>query len=192
MGGGWSRAGSTPRAPKKRGIGLCTRLPLRTGPPARPPPRRAGVRGGCPPKRGTGWGGLVDLPFAFWRREDRASGRGGQPSGALTPRARVRAAPLPTCSFLLSLLLFPSTHSSPVVAMVWEGKSVVTTGRKIIGATNPLASEPGTIRGDFCIDVGRNIIHGSDAVEAAQREIALWFPEGVTTYEAGMAKFVYE
>jgi len=45
--------------------------------------------------------------------------------------------------------------SGPVVAMVWEGKSVVATGRKIIGATNPLASEPGTIRGDFAIDIGR-------------------------------------
>merc|ERR550539_305796 len=67
--------------------------------------------------------------------------------------------------------------SAPVVAMVWEGKDVVKTGRKIIGATNPLASEPGTIRGDFCIDVGRNIIHGSDAVESAQREIALWFAD---------------
>ena len=45
--------------------------------------------------------------------------------------------------------------SGPVVAMVWEGKGVVATGRKIIGATNPLASEPGTIRGDFAIDIGR-------------------------------------
>jgi nucleoside-diphosphate kinase len=45
--------------------------------------------------------------------------------------------------------------SGPVVAMVWEGKSVVATGRKIIGATNPLASEPGTIRGDFAVDIGR-------------------------------------
>jgi nucleoside-diphosphate kinase len=76
--------------------------------------------------------------------------------------------------------------------MVWEGKSVVATGRKIIGATNPLASEPGTIRGDFCIDVGRNVIHGSDAVESAQREIGLWFPEGVATYEPAMAAWVYE
>merc|ERR1712118_267551 len=59
--------------------------------------------------------------------------------------------------------------SAPVCAMCWEGKDVVKTGRKIIGATNPLASEPGTIRGDFCIDVGRNIIHGSDAVESAQK-----------------------
>ena len=77
--------------------------------------------------------------------------------------------------------------------MVWEGKSVVTTGRKNIGATNPLASEPGTIRGDYCIDVGRNIIHGSDAVEAAQREIALWFsPEELADYRTSLEPWVYE
>jgi hypothetical protein len=58
---------------------------------------------------------------------------------------------------------------------VWEGKGVVATGRKMIGATNPLASEPGTIRGDFAVEVGRNVIHGSDSVENAQKEIALWF-----------------
>jgi nucleoside-diphosphate kinase len=46
--------------------------------------------------------------------------------------------------------------SGPVVAMVWEGKSVVTIGRKIVGATNPLTAEPGTIRGDFAIDIGRS------------------------------------
>lgn len=61
---------------------------------------------------------------------------------------------------------------------VWEGKNVVLTGRKLIGATDPAKSEPGTIRGDFCIVMGRNIIHGSDAVESAQHEINLWFPEG--------------
>jgi nucleoside-diphosphate kinase len=55
--------------------------------------------------------------------------------------------------------------SGPVVAMVWQGKSVVKTGRVMLGATNPLDSAPGTIRGDFCIDVGRNICHGSDAVD---------------------------
>ncbi|GFH24044.1 nucleoside diphosphate kinase [Haematococcus lacustris] len=64
--------------------------------------------------------------------------------------------------------------SGPVVAMVWEGRNVVVTGRKIIGATNPAASEPGTIRGDYAIEVGRNVIHGSDSVENAQKEIALW------------------
>ena len=67
--------------------------------------------------------------------------------------------------------------SSPVVAMVWEGEGVVAAARKIIGATNPLTSEPGTIRGDFGINVGRNLIHGSDAQETAQREIALWFKD---------------
>ena len=59
--------------------------------------------------------------------------------------------------------------SGPVVAMVWEGKSVVSTGRKMLGETNPVNSLPGTIRGDFCIDVGRNICHGSDSVEAANK-----------------------
>lgn len=67
--------------------------------------------------------------------------------------------------------------SGPVVAMVWEGKGVVAAARKLIGKTNPLDAEPGTIRGDFGIDIGRNIIHGSDSVETAQREIALWFGE---------------
>jgi nucleoside-diphosphate kinase len=67
--------------------------------------------------------------------------------------------------------------SSPVVAMVWEGDNVVASGRTLIGATNPISSAPGTIRGDFGITIGRNLIHGSDAVETAQREIALWFTE---------------
>jgi len=52
--------------------------------------------------------------------------------------------------------------------MVWEGKNVVATGRKMLGATNPLESAPGTIRGDFAVDVGRNICHGSDSVESAE------------------------
>ncbi|MBF2064154.1 MAG: nucleoside-diphosphate kinase [Calothrix sp. C42_A2020_038] len=67
--------------------------------------------------------------------------------------------------------------SGPVVAMVWEGDGVVASARKIIGATNPLNSEPGTIRGDFGVNIGRNLIHGSDAVETAQREISLWFKD---------------
>lgn len=74
--------------------------------------------------------------------------------------------------------------SSPVVAMVWSGEGVVASARKIIGATNPLSAEPGTLRGDFCIEVGRNLIHGSDAIETAQREIALWFSdEELVTWE---------
>ncbi len=63
----------------------------------------------------------------------------------------------------------------PVVAMCWEGENAVKTGRVMLGETNPRDSKPGTIRGDFCIQVGRNIIHGSDAVESAQHEINLWF-----------------
>ena len=65
--------------------------------------------------------------------------------------------------------------SGPMVAMVWEGDGVVASARKMIGATNPLNSEPGTIRGDLAVNVGRNIIHGSDAVETANQEISLWF-----------------
>ena len=67
--------------------------------------------------------------------------------------------------------------SGPLVAMVWEGEGVVASARKLIGATNPLNSEPGTIRGDLAVNVGRNIIHGSDAVETAREEISLWFKD---------------
>jgi len=68
--------------------------------------------------------------------------------------------------------------SGPVVAMVWEGKNVVKQGRQMLGETDPLKSKPGSIRGDFSIDMGRNIIHGSDSVDSANAEIALWFKEG--------------
>lgn len=75
--------------------------------------------------------------------------------------------------FFKSLITYMT--SGPVVATVWEGKDAVLTGRKLLGQTNPLKSAPGTIRGDFCIDMGRNLIHGSDAVESAEREIGMWF-----------------
>ncbi|GMI21029.1 hypothetical protein TeGR_g6733 [Tetraparma gracilis] len=67
--------------------------------------------------------------------------------------------------------------SGPVCCMVWEGTGAVATGRKMLGATNPLESAPGTIRGDYCLEVGRNVCHGSDSVENAQREIGLWFQD---------------
>ena len=67
--------------------------------------------------------------------------------------------------------------SGPVIAMVWEGSGVILNARKLIGATNPLDSEPGTIRGDFAINIGRNIIHGSDSKDTADFEINLWFNE---------------
>ena len=83
--------------------------------------------------------------------------------------------------------------SGPVCCMVWEGKEAVTTGRKMLGATNPLESDPGTIRGDFCLEVGRNICHGSDSVENAQREIGLWFDEGeVLDWESHSQDWLYE
>lgn len=83
--------------------------------------------------------------------------------------------------------------SGPVCCMVWEGDNVVLTGRKMLGATKPFDSNPGTIRGDFCIDVGRNVIHGSDSVESANKEIDLWFKKEELVYWADHSKaWVYE
>jgi nucleoside-diphosphate kinase len=83
--------------------------------------------------------------------------------------------------------------ASPVVAMVWEGDGVVTTARKMIGATNPLAAELGTIRGDYGANIGRNIIHGSDAIETAEQEIALWFTKDeLITWQPTIMPWVYE
>ncbi|AYC29388.1 nucleoside-diphosphate kinase [Paenisporosarcina cavernae] len=67
--------------------------------------------------------------------------------------------------------------SGPVFAMVWEGENVISTARLMMGATNPKESAPGTIRGDFAVTVGKNIIHGSDSPESAVREIGLFFKE---------------
>ncbi|CAN4087937.1 unnamed protein product [Withania somnifera] len=68
--------------------------------------------------------------------------------------------------------------SGPVVCMAWEGIGVVASARKLIGATNPLNAEPGTIRGDLAVQTGRNVVHGSDSPDNGKREIALWFKEG--------------
>jgi len=65
--------------------------------------------------------------------------------------------------------------SSPLVAMILEGKNVINIVRKMMGKTNPQEAQPGTIRGDFAQDIGRNIIHGSDSKENAEYEIKLWF-----------------
>eukprot|EP01024_Parvocaulis_polyphysoides_P068141 TRINITY_DN8262_c0_g2_i1.p3 TRINITY_DN8262_c0_g2~~TRINITY_DN8262_c0_g2_i1.p3 ORF type:complete len:133 (+),score=28.47 TRINITY_DN8262_c0_g2_i1:43-399(+) len=67
--------------------------------------------------------------------------------------------------------------SGPLVCMVWSGKDVVVSARKLIGATNPIEAEPGTIRGDLAVEVGRNVVHGSDSPENGEREVALWFSE---------------
>merc|ERR1712066_1067393 len=83
--------------------------------------------------------------------------------------------------------------SGPVVAMVWEGLNAVKTGRVMLGATNPADSAPGTIRGDLCIHVGRNICHGSDAVESANKEIDLWFkPEELCNWTSAQKDWVYK
>eukprot|EP01029_Cantina_marsupialis_P021909 TRINITY_DN531274_c5_g1_i1.p1 TRINITY_DN531274_c5_g1~~TRINITY_DN531274_c5_g1_i1.p1 ORF type:complete len:208 (-),score=63.13 TRINITY_DN531274_c5_g1_i1:163-786(-) len=67
--------------------------------------------------------------------------------------------------------------SGPVVAMVWEGPNVIKGCRKMLGATKPDDSNPGTIRGDYCIETGRNIIHGSDGPVGAENEIKMWFTD---------------
>src|SRR4028118_2086897 len=67
--------------------------------------------------------------------------------------------------------------SGPLVAMVLEGYEAVKAARQVIGATNPLEAAPGSIRGDFALEVGKNMVHGSDSDESAAREAALFFPE---------------
>ncbi|HEY7830518.1 MAG TPA: nucleoside-diphosphate kinase [Solirubrobacteraceae bacterium] len=67
--------------------------------------------------------------------------------------------------------------SGPLVAMVLEGKDAVTAARQVIGATNPLEAAPGSIRGDFAIEMGQNMVHGSDSPESAKREAALFFAD---------------
>lgn len=67
--------------------------------------------------------------------------------------------------------------SGPVFAMVWQGENVIATARQMMGATNPKDAAPGTIRGDFGVTVGKNVIHGSDSPESAKREIGLFFKE---------------
>ena len=81
--------------------------------------------------------------------------------------------------------------SGPVFAMVWEGENVISTARLMMGATNPKESAPGTIRGDFAVTVGKNIIHGSDSTESASREINLFFKEEeLVTYDKTMNNWI--
>ncbi len=65
--------------------------------------------------------------------------------------------------------------SGPVVAMIWEGREAVTVVRSVMGSTDPLKAAPGTIRGDLALDLGMNLIHGSDSVDRAESEMALFF-----------------
>ena len=83
--------------------------------------------------------------------------------------------------------------SAPVFAMVVEGEDAVDVSRHIIGETNPSEAAPGTIRGDFGLTIGRNIIHGSDSTESADKEINLWFnPEELSDYTANNEAWLYE
>ena len=83
--------------------------------------------------------------------------------------------------------------SGPVLAMVWEGENAVAVCRQMMGKTNPQESAPGTIRGDYGMQVGMNIIHGSDSVESADREISIFFrPEELVSYDRTLDKWVYE
>ena len=93
--------------------------------------------------------------------------------------------------FFQSLIEFIT--SAPVIAMVWEGESVVSAARNLIGATNPITAAPGSIRGDLGVSIGRNLIHGSDAIETAQAEVALWFSESeLLNWEPVRKSWLYE
>ncbi|GGJ60321.1 nucleoside-diphosphate kinase [Anoxybacillus voinovskiensis] len=82
--------------------------------------------------------------------------------------------------------------SGPVFAMVWEGEDVIATARQMMGKTNPKEALPGTIRGDFGVTVGKNVIHGSDSPASAEREINLFFKEEeLVNYSKLMNEWVY-
>ena len=83
--------------------------------------------------------------------------------------------------------------SSPVVAMAWEADNAVEAVRNTMGQTNPTASPPGTIRGDLALDIGRNLVHGSDSAESAQRETALFFqPDEILDYTRSNDPWIIE
>jgi nucleoside-diphosphate kinase len=82
--------------------------------------------------------------------------------------------------------------SGPVFAMVWEGENVISVSRQMMGKTNPQEALPGTIRGDYGLIVDKNIIHGSDSPESAEREISLFFEsEELTFYKKDADAWIY-
>lgn len=83
--------------------------------------------------------------------------------------------------------------SAPVVVMVWEGKRAIEVVRKTMGSTNPANAEPGTLRADFAVEIGRNLVHGSDGPETAAFEVGLFFGEGeLVTWERDVDKWIIE
>jgi len=82
--------------------------------------------------------------------------------------------------------------SGPVVAMAWTGVDAISVARNIIGPTNGREATPGTIRGDFAMDIGHNIIHGSDGEDTAAFELGLWFPDGIIEWTRDAESQIYE
>ncbi len=83
--------------------------------------------------------------------------------------------------------------SAPVVVGCVEGTNAVAVVRSTVGATNPASAAPGTIRADYALEIGRNLIHASDAVETAERELALWFADGeLADYERSNDRWIFE
>ena len=83
--------------------------------------------------------------------------------------------------------------SGPVVVAAFEGPGAVTAIRNAMGATNPLEASPGTVRGDYALEVGRNLVHGSDSVESGRREIALFFSEDeLLPWDRDTDRWIYE
>lgn len=83
--------------------------------------------------------------------------------------------------------------SGPIVAMVWEGNSAIQIVRNTMGVTKPVEAAPGTIRGDFAVEIGRNLVHGSDGVESAAREMSLFFtPEELVDWQRDAERWIRE
>jgi nucleoside-diphosphate kinase len=76
--------------------------------------------------------------------------------------------------------------------MAWAGRDAISVARNLIGPTNGREAAPGTIRGDYGMDIGYNMIHGSDAPETAEFELGLWFPEGVMDWDQTISRWFYE
>ena len=81
--------------------------------------------------------------------------------------------------------------SGPIIAMAWQGKGAIDQVRKVMGSTDPAEAAPGTIRGDWALDIERNLVHGSDGLESAERELALFFkPEEIVDYSKDVDRWL--
>ena len=88
--------------------------------------------------------------------------------------------------------LVKTITASPVIAAVLEGPNAIAVVRAMVGATRPHEAAPGSIRGDYALVGLRNLVHASDALETAASEIALWFPDGIVSYERGIDRWISE